>query len=145
MRHIVWQNVHNTPDIRTGTRPTPSSWRLTHHSSREEVTRLRQTIGSAPSSQSSAYLTVQSIKSSVCSSAAQRFSRGLVGILHRHTSSRPSCAMERVPHCLPWSPPVNGHYALQACGVSESVTGKPLCLRVYSRIQQSGTVRDSPC
>jgi hypothetical protein len=38
------------------------SWRLTHHSSPGERTRLRQTIGSALLSQSSAYFTVQSIK-----------------------------------------------------------------------------------
>jgi hypothetical protein len=60
--------------------------------------------------------------------AAQRSSRGLLGIIHRRTSSRPSCAMGQVPYRFPWPPPVSGHYAPQACGVSGSAPGKPFCL-----------------
>jgi hypothetical protein len=32
------------------------------------------------------------------------------------------------PHRLLWPPPVSGHYAPQACRVSESAPGKPFCL-----------------
>jgi hypothetical protein len=56
-----------------------------------------------------------------------------VGILHRRTSSRPPCAMGRVLYRFPWPPPVSGHYAPQACGVSGSASGNR---SVYEYIQE---------
>jgi hypothetical protein len=83
-------------------------------------------------------------KDSVCSSAAQRSSRGLMGILHSCTSSRPSCVMGRVPHRLPWPPPVSGRQTIGSALPSQSSAYftiqsiKRLCMQLSSSEVQQG-------
>jgi hypothetical protein len=145
MRHVVRQNIRSTPDNKTWTHHTHSSWRLTYHSSLGEKTRLRQTIGSTLLSQSSTCFTVQSIRRLCMSLSSSEVHQGLVAIIHSHTSSRSPCAMGWVPHRFPWPPPVSEHNAAQAYIVFESTPGEPLCLWVHPGVQQPSTVRGSPC
>jgi hypothetical protein len=77
--------------------------------------------------------------------ATQRPSRVLVGILRHYTTSRSSCAMERVSRCFLWPPPISGHHVSQAFRVPRPTIGKPHSLWVHLGVEQPHTVQWAPC